>query len=284
MASSSLTMRQTESKQRGGTCSSPHCLPETAVVFPLMVAPVHSVHVEGHVGGVMHIGAVGHHQAEARRAELHTEVIVLETAYRVLLVESFERPEGIGAHGQAESDQSGQLSGAAAVGPAALLGELADGQSIVAAVRDVLHQLSPRDPVRLGSDRAHLGVGQRGQQLVQPASVDDGVVVQKNNAVAAGHRGTLIAAPGETLVFVIGDHFDPGVVGELLFGGIGRPVVDHHYLVPRPQCRSQRVQAGPGVLPGVPGQKDDGRPATGAFGTHGLCNGPFPLRIDHRKP
>ena len=82
----------------------------------LLVAPVHIVGVEGDVGGVVHERAVGDDQAETGRAELHAEVVVLVSADRVSLVESLDRPEGLGAHRQAEPHQPGALAGAATVG------------------------------------------------------------------------------------------------------------------------------------------------------------------------
>ena len=119
----------------------PHFSGEPALVLTLLVAPVHPVHVEGDVGRVVHEGAVGHDQAESGRPELHAEVVVLEPADRVPLVESLDGPEGLGAHRQAEPHQPGALAGAAAVGPPARLGEFADGGHIVTTVRDVFDQL-----------------------------------------------------------------------------------------------------------------------------------------------
>ena len=50
-----------------------------------------------------------------------------------------------------------------------------------------------RDPVRTWTDRTHLGVGEGGQQLLQPAPMHDRVVVQEDDDVAPGDRGALVA-------------------------------------------------------------------------------------------
>ena len=84
------------------------------------------------------------------------------------------------------------------VGPPARLGELADGGHIVTAVRDVVHQLVARDPVRSWTDRAHLRVRQGRQQLVQPAGRHNGVVVQEDDDVAHGPPQLPDCNPGRT--------------------------------------------------------------------------------------
>jgi hypothetical protein len=252
---------------------------EPAAVFGLMMAPVHSVGVEGDVGGVVHKRPVGDQQPESGDPQLHAEVVILVPSDRILLVESAHQPEDLGPHGQAEPHQARGFGRPASMCPPLCCCEFAHGGQIVLGVFRP-QELVARHVVRTRTNRAHLGIDEGGQELMKPAAVHNGVVVQEDDHVAVSCGRPLVAAPGEALVHVVAYDVDPRVPEQALRGAVGRTVVDDDDLVLWSQGRLDRVQAGSGVVPGVPGQDDQGGPWSRLFGAHNVGNGPSGQRID----
>ncbi|HBQ15982.1 MAG TPA: hypothetical protein DEF51_34240 [Myxococcales bacterium] len=128
---------------------------------------------------VMHEGRRGQQHAEPSPPQAHAQLVVLEHAEPVALVEPAERLEGLAPHRRAQQAELLHLARRALSAPR--VGEQALEVAIAGGIRR-------RVPAVVGgrADQPRPRELERGEELRQPAGRDDDVVVQDHQRVGAG--------------------------------------------------------------------------------------------------
>ncbi len=104
-------------------------------------------------------------------------------------------------------------------------------------------------------------------QLVEPATGDDGVVVEQADVLAASCGDSLIHTFGETEVLLVADDLGVGHGGEVLRRAVSRTVINENQLEGPGRVSEHALNALARVLKFVPRQHDDRHETVGGLGS-----------------